>query len=683
MEPRSILKLDDNVINRIAAGEILQRPGNALKEMLENSIDAKATRIQITVVNGGIKLLQDNGCGIRKEDFPILCERFTTSKLRTYDDLSTMSTFGFRGEALASISHVAHLTITSKTSTEQCAYKAAYLDGVLVGDIKPIAGNQGTLISVEDIFYNMPLRKNTLNSPQAEYTIISDLIGKYSINNPQVGFSLKKHGENNNIVTQPNSTSIDNIRIHYGNTVAKELLEFEMENRSFKFSIKGHISNVNYSVKNMEFIIFINDRLVMVPNLRKSIDDVYSMYLPKSMHPFLYLSMQVEPRNVDVNVHPTKHEVHLLDEEKIVEIVTEAISAKLLGSNNSRVFYAQTLLPGASVVENSNGNSSINNTTAHDKTMVRTDHKEQKLEAFFGPSTSTSVNTANQSVAAADSNQPVMRQVAQYRGEGFMNLVSAPGPTRKLDENSLSSFNKRLIPDNLMSIILLQTELENVCDDVLREVFANHFFVGCISPKLSLFQHGNKLFLCNTEMVMQELCFEFLIFHFHNFDVYRFETPLSIYELAMIALDLPETGWHEIDGEKAVLAESAVSILQSKAKVLSEFFAMEIDDCGNLLTIPILIDKYLPNLSGLPMLILRIAAEVEWDKEEECFGNFAREMSRFYGKMYPDENWEHVHTHILYPAIKDYFCPSNKFRGNGSIVQLACLPSLYKVFERC
>jgi DNA mismatch repair protein MLH1 len=167
---------------------------------MENSLDAGATSIVITVKGGGLQLLQiqDNGHGIRKDDLGIVCERFTTSKLSTFDDLKKINTYGFRGEALASITHVAHVTIITKTADSQCAYKAKYLDGKPIpmkpGDNanpKPCAGNVGTTITVEDLFYNLPTRKQAFKNPNEQYQRILDVVTKVYYNSYQYLLSLK------------------------------------------------------------------------------------------------------------------------------------------------------------------------------------------------------------------------------------------------------------------------------------------------------------------------------------------------------------------------------------------------------------------------------------------------------------------------------------------------------------
>ncbi|XP_023223080.1 DNA mismatch repair protein Mlh1-like isoform X1 [Centruroides sculpturatus] len=462
-KPAAICRLDECVVNRIAAGEVIQRPSNALKEMLENSIDAKATSIQVIVKSGGMKLLQiqDNGTGIRKEDLDIVCQRFTTSKLQKFEDLSAIATYGFRGEALASISHVAHVTIITKTADSKCAYKVSYCDGKPKSVPKACAGNQGTQIVVEDLFYNMITRRKALRSAAEEHSKITEVVSRYAIHNANIGFSLKKHGESGTDVHTPSgSTVLDNIRIIYGNSVARELLSFECEDTQLKFKVSGYISNANYSVKKCIFLLFINHRLVECTALRKAIESIYIAYLPKNSHPFLYMGLEISPQNVDVNVHPTKHEVHFLHEEAIIEKIQQSVDAKLLGSNKSRTFLTQALLPEISVTASTVVKSNQETQKVYDHHLVRTDSKEQKLDAFLQPK--PKVATSEQTMEA-----PTPMEVEE------------PEIETEKEENSKDKLERREI--QLTSVHNLIKEVEESCHNG-KHLFTNlHFHLNSIS----------------------------------------------------------------------------------------------------------------------------------------------------------------------------------------------------------
>jgi len=365
-----IVKLDEIVINRIAAGEVVQRPSAALKEMLENSLDAGATSISVIAKGGGMNLMQitDNGHGISKDDLEIACARFTTSKLSTYEDLQTISTFGFRGEALASITHVAHVTILTKTKGSPCAYKAKYCDGKLIplkpddkAEPKPAAGMIGTTITVEDLFYNMPTRRQAFKNANEEYQRILEVITKYSIHfgDKKVGFTCKKYGQNvPDLHTPVNATSsaIDCIKIAYGGAIARELIPFSFSTYDINaeynakkpnkllVTVQGKVTNANYSNKRSVFILFINNRLVESASIKRTIESVYNEVLPKHSYPFIYLSIHMPPQHIDVNVHPTKKEVHFLFEDELLGRIHSELSATLAAANESRSFHVQTTL---------------------------------------------------------------------------------------------------------------------------------------------------------------------------------------------------------------------------------------------------------------------------------------------------------------------------------------------------
>ncbi|XP_048072240.1 DNA mismatch repair protein Mlh1 isoform X4 [Ursus arctos] len=516
--------------------------------------------------------------------------------------------------------------------------------------------------------------------------------------------------------------------------------------------MNGYISNANYSVKKCIFLLFINHRLVESTSLRKAIETVYAAYLPKNTHPFLYLSLDISPQNVDVNVHPTKHEVHFLHEDSILERVQQHIESKLLGSNSSRMYFTQTLLPGLAgpsveVVKSTTG-VTPSSTGSGDKVyahqMVRTDSREQKLDAFLQPM-SKALSSQPQAIVPEDRTDassggagqqdeemlelPEPAQVAATNQGTEVDVTegtsetsekrgpsSSPGNPRKrpressdvemVEDDSRKEMTAACTPRrriiNLTSVLSLQEEINERGHETLREMLHNHSFVGCVNPQWALAQHQTKLYLLNTTKLSEELFYQILIYDFANFGVLRLSEPAPLFDLAMLALDSPESGWTEEDGPKEGLAEYIVEFLKKKAEMLADYFSLEIDEEGNLIGLPLLIDNYVPPLEGLPIFILRLATEVNWDEEKECFESLSKECAIFYSirKQYISEEstlsgqqsevsgssakpWKWTVEHIVYKAFRSHLLPPKHFTEDGNILQLANLPDLYKVFERC
>jgi DNA mismatch repair protein MLH1 len=374
--------------------------------------------------------IQDNGHGIKKEDLPLVCERFATSKITHFDDLSTkLNTFGFRGEALASISHVSKVQILTRTKDSPCAYRANYLDGKML-NAQPSAGNVGTTITVEDMFYNMPTRKQAFKNYNEEYQKILDVITKYSIlyGDKKISFSCKKYGQNiPDIYTPENSTSVNNIKLSYGHAVAKELLDlsFSVDSTQFpaavnqeniSFGVEGKITNANYSsTKKPVYIFFINNRLIENSSMKKVIEVIYQEILPKHAHPFVFLSIQIPPQNVDVNVHPSKKEVNFLYEEIFLEHLAKQIRLLLKGSNESRTFTFQSILLPENPLKYISGSNSNNDLkVAESRDMTTSEDLETPANINSSSKKRKATDEDEENVFTPSEKQPMKTPLSQY-----------------------------------------------------------------------------------------------------------------------------------------------------------------------------------------------------------------------------------------------------------------------------
>ena len=386
--PARILSLPQHVVDQIAAGEVVSRVSSAVKELLENSIDAGATTVQIVLKGGGLTQLTitDNGRGIAREDLPVVCRRHTTSKLTQFEDLRTIRTYGFRGEALASISQVARVTITSRPRNTECAFTASYDAGECTKAPAPIAGNPGTTILVQDMFQRNRARREALReNEELRHTL--DVVSKYAVHHGRrssaatsggrdeqggAGVAIvcrKAQSKTASVHTAQGASQLDNIRALYSSTVANELLAVDLGpvhvggvrtpedaedavdpvlTQPTSLQVHGYVSNANYSNKHATYIFFINDRLVESSGLRRALAVIFAELLPRGMHPFVYLALQLTPEHIDVNVSPTKAEVAFLNEPEVVHAVEAAVRSALKGANSSRTFVQTTLSSGAS-----------------------------------------------------------------------------------------------------------------------------------------------------------------------------------------------------------------------------------------------------------------------------------------------------------------------------------------------
>jgi DNA mismatch repair protein MutL len=324
--------LDSSLINKIAAGEVIERPASVVKELIENSIDANANTIVIELKQGGKSLIKviDNGSGMSEDDAKLCFKRHATSKINKIEDLFNITTLGFRGEALASIAAVSNLKITTKTKDSSEGYFAEIHCGKLIKD-KKIGCAQGTIVEVDDLFLNTPAREKYLKDVTYELNHTIDIVTRYALINNNISFKLLHN--NKIILNSPMSNSLlDNIITIYGKETAKQLLELKYYKNNIK--INGFISKPSLTRSDkIQQSIFVNNRYIKNNIITNAVYDAYKTLLFVNRHPIFVLMIHIDPKKIDVNVHPAKKIIRLSQEDMIYKNVFEAIMRTLQNYN--------------------------------------------------------------------------------------------------------------------------------------------------------------------------------------------------------------------------------------------------------------------------------------------------------------------------------------------------------------
>ena len=331
--------MDDVLANKIAAGEVVEKTMNVVKELVENSIDAKSTIIKIELIDSGVKKIKvtDNGVGMSREDASLAFSRHATSKLYTLDDLFNIESLGFRGEALPSIASVSKLTLKTCDKTEGTKI---FVNGGRIESIESSDLKEGTSIVVEDLFYNTPVRLKYMKNLYIELANITDYVNKMALSFPNISFTLINN-DKLLLTTDGSGDLLKVIYAIYGGQIAKKMIEVKGENDDY--NIEGYISYPEVAKTNRNNIVtFVNGRLIRNNELNRCIIECYHTYIPKDKFPIIIFNIEVDPVLIDINIHPTKMDIKFSKISDLKELVEKLIKPKL---------QALTLIPNITSLE--------------------------------------------------------------------------------------------------------------------------------------------------------------------------------------------------------------------------------------------------------------------------------------------------------------------------------------------
>lgn len=516
---RQISVLDQSTIDKIAAGEVVERPSSVVKELVENAIDAGASAITVEIKEGGTTFIRitDNGAGIEKEQVPLAFLRHATSKIRKVEDLSLISSLGFRGEALSSIAAVSRVELITKPH-EQLIGVRYQIEGGMEKGMEEIGAPDGTTFLIRDLFYNTPARAKFLKTPTTEAGYISSFIEQLALSHPHISFKYMQNGQTK-LHTSGNNNLKEAIYQIYGREITRELIEIHTKDREETIRIDGFIGKPVISRGNRNFEnYYVNGRYVKSKIVTKAVEDAYHTFMMQHKYPFTCLHIQIKGSNVDVNVHPTKMEVRFSDQEVVYRQIYQAI---LQGLQHKE------LIPQVTIGKDRPASRPVSQDKAPEPFEVQRRQIEQpsgyrmqqkvKPEELKNPAGAVTP-MAGRTVAAAASGEGVHKgSVVREQGTGCYGEKRETGYRHENPAKQNSNFQAGQVVsdrrDNVAAPVVQKAEQMDLFDGKLLspEAKKHHKIIGQVFETYWLVQMEDKLYIIDQHAAHEKVLYERIV----------------------------------------------------------------------------------------------------------------------------------------------------------------------------